>query len=102
MPEESARRRLPCPPKIKTHLPQRLQRRRENGSDIVSLKSWHTNRWMKNSGDLINLERPSGQERRIQQSACSHGPAGHLIYMKPGWIACYATRAWLRRSRSEN
>src|SRR5436190_5755251 len=83
MPEESARRRLPCPPKIKTHLPQRLQRRRENGSDIVSLKSWHTNRWMKNSGDLINLERPSGQERRIQQSACSHGPAGHLIYMKP-------------------
>src|SRR6516162_4228060 len=67
MPEESARRWLPCPPKIKTHLPQRLQRRREDGSDIVRLKSRHANRWMKNGGDLINLERPSGQEHRIQQ-----------------------------------
>src|SRR5882724_840203 len=41
MPEESTRGGLPCPPKIETHLPQRLQRSRQDGSHIVSLKSRH-------------------------------------------------------------
>ena len=41
MPEQAARGRLPRPPKVETHLPQRFQRRRQDGSHIVSLKSRH-------------------------------------------------------------
>src|SRR5439155_9584532 len=43
MPEQAARGGLPRPPKVETHLPQRLQRRRQDGRDIVSLKSRHAN-----------------------------------------------------------
>src|SRR5438093_940951 len=41
MPEQPARGRLPRPPKVETHLAQRLQRRRQDGRHIVSLKSRH-------------------------------------------------------------
>src|SRR5438046_2546131 len=40
-PEQPARGWLPRPPKIKTQLPQWLQSRRQDRSDIVSLKSRH-------------------------------------------------------------
>jgi hypothetical protein len=43
MPEEAAGGRLPRPPKIETHLAQRFQGRRQDGSHIVSLESRHTN-----------------------------------------------------------
>src|SRR5438874_11583150 len=43
MTKKTARGRLPRPPEIKTHLPQRLQYRRQDGSHIVSLKSWLAN-----------------------------------------------------------
>src|SRR5207249_4476925 len=41
MPEQAARGRLPRPPKIETHLPQRFQRRRQDRRHIISLKSRH-------------------------------------------------------------
>ena len=40
-PEQPARGWLPRPPKIKTQLPQWLECRRQDRSDIVSLKSRH-------------------------------------------------------------
>src|SRR5437762_14146136 len=43
MPKQATRGGLPRPPKIETHLPQRLQRRRQDGRDIVNLKSRHAN-----------------------------------------------------------
>src|SRR5437899_6845829 len=39
MPEQAARGGLPCPPKVETHFPQRLQRRWQDGRHIISLKS---------------------------------------------------------------
>ena len=43
VPEEPARGGLPRPPKIKAHLPERLQRRWQDGRHIVSLESRHSN-----------------------------------------------------------
>src|SRR6266480_708776 len=43
MPEQPARGRLPRPPKIETHLAQRLQRRWQDGSHIINLKIRHAN-----------------------------------------------------------
>ena len=41
MPEEASRRRLPRPPKVGNHLAQRLERPRQSGRYIVSLKIGH-------------------------------------------------------------
>ena len=41
MSEQAARGGLPRPPKVETHLPERLQRRRQDGRHIISLKSRH-------------------------------------------------------------
>src|SRR5689334_12944733 len=41
LPEQTPRGRFPRPPKIETHLPKRLQCRRQDGRHIVGLKSWH-------------------------------------------------------------
>src|SRR6266496_3108343 len=43
LPEQAAGGGLPRPPKIKTHLTQRLERRRQGRSHVVSLKSRHAN-----------------------------------------------------------
>jgi len=43
MPKNPARSRLPCPPKIKAHLAQRLERRRQNRGHAVGLESRHAN-----------------------------------------------------------
>jgi len=43
MPEQPSCRGLPRPPKVETHFPQWLQRRRQDGRDIVNLKSRHAN-----------------------------------------------------------
>src|SRR6184192_1771549 len=41
--KKAARRGLPRPPKIETQLAQRLERRRQSRSHVVSLKSRHAN-----------------------------------------------------------
>src|SRR2546426_12136976 len=43
LPEQATRCGLPCPPKIETHLAQRLECHRQGRSHIVSLKSRHVN-----------------------------------------------------------
>src|SRR5206468_12437375 len=43
MPKSPARSRLPCPPKPKAHLAQRLERRRQNRGHAVGLESRHAN-----------------------------------------------------------
>ena len=41
MTEQPARGRFPRPPQVEAHLAQRLKRRRQDGSDVIRLKSRH-------------------------------------------------------------
>src|SRR5204863_9843795 len=41
MAEEPARGGLPCPPQVEAHLAQRFERRRQDGSYVIRLKSRH-------------------------------------------------------------
>jgi len=41
MAEEPARGGLPCPPQVEAHLAQRFERRRQDGSYVICLKSRH-------------------------------------------------------------
>ena len=59
LPEQTTRGGLPSPPKIETHLAQRLKRLRQDRSDIVSLKSRHAGAAGNRAG--VNRENFIGQ-----------------------------------------
>src|SRR5213080_4104469 len=65
LPKKAAGRGLPCPPQIETHLAQRLERRRQGRSHIVSLKSRHVNQQGETERQLIEKSL-SGKFRRIR------------------------------------